>query len=264
MVVKRSKSGSRMLVVLEEIARCQPVGMTELARRMGEDKSGIQRSMMTLADAGWISMAPDTSRWSLTSHIQVVAQYARENDDLRRTARPIMDRLRDACGETVLLAVPDQGQFVVIEVSESEHLLRTAPRVGLVIGAQDTVTSRTIVPYLPLGKQEEFLGRSVTAAERDLFELTLQRGFAVSTHTHAHTHEGRQAIGSTNVGAPIFDHEGNPVASLMVSGPTERITEKRQTEIGQLTCAAAQDISRGKPRVIASQSQEFEAQPAAN
>ena len=73
MTVKRSRSGSRVLAVLEAIARHQPVGVSTLARELATDKSAVQRAIMTLADSGWIHPAARSpTRWQLTRSESVV------------------------------------------------------------------------------------------------------------------------------------------------------------------------------------------------
>src|SRR5687768_1570267 len=102
-----------MLAVLEEIARHQPIGVSDLARLLEADKSAVQRDIMTLADAGWIGSAPATpSKWQLTAHILAVAHMGNMSSDLRQRARSALEALRDTSGETVLLTVPDIGRFV--------------------------------------------------------------------------------------------------------------------------------------------------------
>ncbi len=77
MTVKRSRSATRVLSVLEAIAHHQPVGVSELARVLEDDKSAVQRAIMTLADSGWIEATPSTPRrWHLTAHILTVAHAA--------------------------------------------------------------------------------------------------------------------------------------------------------------------------------------------
>jgi IclR family acetate operon transcriptional repressor len=236
-----------MLVVLEEIARNQPIGSADLVRILDAEKSGVQRSLMTLVDAGWISTVPGPGvRWRLTSHIQVVAKNARDNDDLRLVARPALERLRDACGETVLLIVPDLDHFVVIDVAECQKLMRIAPRVGLVIPAQDTATARIILPYLDSIQQKAMLGREPSKEERQLFEATRDRGYAINITSHSHTDGGREAIGSANIGAPIFDHDGLPVAAIVISGPSERLPAECHERFGLLAAEAAREVSAGQ------------------
>jgi IclR family acetate operon transcriptional repressor len=240
-----------MLSVLEEVAKNQPIGTAEVARILDADKSGVQRSLLTLADAGWLAPVPGPgSRWRLTGHIQVIAKHARENDDLRLIAKPAMERLRDECGETVLLVVPDIRRFVVIEVCECRHLVRTSPRVGLVIPAENTATARIILPYLQPDDVFAMLGHEPSASDLEMFEITRKQGYAVNVASHTHTQEGREAIGSTNIGAPVFDYDCSPIAALVVSGPNDRLTSDRCAEVGKLVASAAKEISAVTPTVI--------------
>ena len=62
MAVKPLQSLQRALSVIEAIAANQPIGVAALARLLGEDKSAVQRDLMTLADAGWIRAARSALR----------------------------------------------------------------------------------------------------------------------------------------------------------------------------------------------------------
>jgi DNA-binding IclR family transcriptional regulator len=57
--------------------------------------------------------------------------------------------------------------------------------------------------------------------------------------------------GSTILAAAIFDSDGQPLASIGVSGPSGRIPPERRDQIGALAIAAAKDLSRGAPRLQA-------------
>jgi IclR family acetate operon transcriptional repressor len=239
-----------MLTVLEEIACNQPISSAELIRLLDGEKSAVQRSLVTLVDAGWIAMVPGPgSRWRLTSRIQMVAKNARDRDDLRLLARPVMEHLRDTCGETVLLVVPDLDHFVVIDVAECRKVMRSAPKVGLVIPAQDTASARIILPFLGQPEQETMLGRAPTSEELDQFEVTRTQGYAVNVTSHSHTDGGREAIGSANIGSPVFDHDGLPIAALVISGPSERLPTSCHEQFGQLAAEAAREISAGHANV---------------
>ncbi|TAL02786.1 MAG: MarR family transcriptional regulator, partial [Rhodospirillaceae bacterium] len=182
MSVKRSQSAARVLAVLEKIARHQPIGVSELARQLGADKSAVQRAIMTLADEGWIRAAPGTpTRWQPTARILAVAQTALGSDDLRHRARSALEALRDESGESVLLTVPDIGRFVVIDVVESRQLLRTVAPVGMVVPVRGSATSRAILPYMSREQQSELLGGAPDDALLKDFATTIARGYSVSS-----------------------------------------------------------------------------------
>lgn len=242
MAVKRSQSASRVLGVVELIAAQQPIGVSALARLLDEDKSAVQRAVMTLADAGWIRMTPEPPvRWELSAHLFTIANLPHSANDLRQRARRTLEALRDETGETVFLAIPDIGRFVVIEVAESPHTLRSALRVGEIISVCGTATARAMLPYLSPERLQAMLGdEQVDRADAAEFEISRARGFGLSA-------DGVM-LGSTILAAPIFDSDGQPLASIGVSGPSERITPERHARIGGLAMAGARSLSRGAPR----------------
>ncbi|MEJ5977211.1 IclR family transcriptional regulator [Novosphingobium sp. PS1R-30] len=226
MAVKRSSSASRVLKVFEEIAASQPIGVSALARVLEADKSAVQRDLMTLADAGWIRGAVGASgQWELTPHVLTIARPPHSTDSLRQRARPALERLRSETGETAYLTVPDGDQFVVIDAIESEHLLRMAQPVGMVVLVEGTATARAILPHLPEPEQERLLGRGVTSAMREEFRATLTRGYAVN--------DGEVAPSAVAMASAIVSRQGVPAGALVLTGPAERLTAARRPEVGE-------------------------------
>ena len=120
MSVKPIRSAMRVLEAIELIAEHQPIGVGELARLLGEDKSGVQRSLVSLAESGWIRALPEgPTRWELTTRVLVVASHAQAMAGIGPLIRPLMVSLRDRTQETVVCAVPDGERVVITDVVES-------------------------------------------------------------------------------------------------------------------------------------------------
>ena len=214
MAVKRSGSALRVLAVFEAVAQAQPIGVSALARRIGADKSAVQRDLMTLADAGWIAPAPGSAgQWELTPHVLTLVRQPHSGQALRRRAKPVMERLREDSGETVYLTVPHQDAFVVIEAVESRHVLRMVPPLGMPVPARISATARA------------FAGGPHVAT----------RGYAVS--------DGDIVPGSVTLAAAIRDDGGAPLAALVVTGPAERMGEDRRAVLGEALRRAAEGLS---------------------
>jgi IclR family acetate operon transcriptional repressor len=238
MPVKSSQSGARILAALEKIAANQPIGVSELARLLGANLAAAQRAIATLAEEGWIRMAAGKpTRWELTAHIHSVAQHAHGTHDLRRRARGPLEELWRQTGESVLLNVPDDGKFIVIDVFESPHYLRTAPPVGLVIPPKASATAWAMLPYMPPELQETYLGERPDSGLLETFSRTVELGYAVS--------HGDVFAGSTNIAAPIFEMNGLPNGAVLISLPNERASPEEIIRLGELVRATAQQLSRG-------------------
>lgn len=241
MSVKKSQSGSRMLSVFEAVAAGQPIGASALARELGEDKSAVQRSLVTLAEAGWIAPTGDKPlRWEVTARMFTLAHLPSSSEELRARARPALDELRDASGETAFLVVPDASRFIVVEVAESRRVLRMAPRIGEVVTPDRTATGRAIMAHLDAAARAALLGREPSPQEEAEFAATARDGYAVS--------RGEVVPGATNLAAPLFDARGAPIAAIAIAGPTDRLDEQRIREVGAMLAQAVARLSPGRPR----------------
>ena len=238
MAVKRSQSASRVLSIFELVSAHQPIGVSALAKLLEDDRSAVQRAVATLADAGWIRLAPEPPvRWELSAHIFTMAHLPDSMTDLRQRARPVLERLREQTGETVFLAIPDQSRFVIIESADSLHTLRMALRVGQVIGPRESATGRAFLPYLDAQRQAEMLGHTPDTKDLAEFAATRARGYGLSA--------GDVMPGATNLAAAIFGAGAEPIAALVVSGPSDRLTADRHDGIGRLVAQQAGALSRG-------------------
>lgn len=240
MPVKRIRGASRALEVLEAIAKDQPINLASLARDLGEDKSNLQRILMTLADSGWIRAAPGTpTRWELTARIYALADMGQGHTNLRHRARAALDRLRSETGESVLLAVPDRGRLISIDVLESTQIVRAAPYVGMVIPPRHSAAGLAVLAHLAPEAQSELLGqRPDEALERALIKVRRQ-GYSVS--------DGAVVPGSTNIGGAILDSSGHAVAAIVVSAPSERMPDNVRKRTGKLVQASLDQIKSSGP-----------------
>jgi DNA-binding IclR family transcriptional regulator len=241
MAVNGSKSGTRILAVLELIARNQPVGVSEIARLMDADKSAIQRAIVTLAREGWIQAAPlPPTRWLLTGHIHLVAHLA--HGGLRGRVRAALEALRDTSGETTGLTVPDAGRFVTIEAVESRQRLRMALHVGMEVLSDVSATGRAVLPYLPAARQLELLGAPPSAQ--------LQRDFATSVRQGYFVREDDDVYHSINIAAPVFEVDGSPMGAVILCAPRERLTPSDYERVGAMVLRTARELSLSAPPAI--------------
>jgi IclR family acetate operon transcriptional repressor len=237
MAVGSSQTGARILRVLEAIAIHQPIGVRALARLLDDDKSAIHRAITTLSNEGWIH-ANDQSppRWVVSPRILAVADRAFSGYDLTRRAKPVLQRLRDACGETVVLIVLEGSHLVVADVVESKRMLRWVPPIGSLAPPDATAAGRAILPYLAAERQTEILGREPDERLQAIYAATRARGYSVSDRETSPI--------SASIGAPIFEADGLPVAVITIVGPSDRIAETGHEKLGGLVVEAAASLSQ--------------------
>ena len=236
MAVKHLQSAARVLATFEALADHQPVGVGALARVLDDDKSAVQRALMTLAAAGWIRRASGVgTRWEVTTRVLGLAYRAQRRTGLRERIRPTLEALRESTGETVILNVPESGQIVVLDVVESRQLVRTAPEVGFVVPPSSSAAGQAILAYLDDADVTRFVGGPPDNRLRALLAEVRRRGWGVNL--------GDQTPGARAVGVAILDDDQRPIASITVSAPAERLPDPTIEVLGPELAAAARRLS---------------------
>ncbi|WNM36585.1 IclR family transcriptional regulator [Streptomyces sp. Li-HN-5-11] len=241
------KSVTRSLRILEAVAQHQPVTVGELTKIFGLPKSTVQRTLVTLAEAGWLrANRRDTTRWEIGARVLAVRPAALQGSSLLTAAHEPMVRLRDTLNETVHLSVPDALQcMVVVDRVDSDHPVRTFHTIGDTSPLHATAVGRAVLAHLPKQDVEELITQGLerfsdtTPADGEELRAELDRvradGYAVNRNQYR--------PGVCAIAAPILDEDGVPLASVAVSMPDSRFDERRLPEWGRMIAEAAADIT---------------------
>ncbi|AMW08702.1 transcriptional regulator [Streptomyces qaidamensis] len=241
------KSVTRSLRILEAVAQHQPVTVGELTKIFGLPKSTVQRTLVTLAEAGWLrANRRDTTRWEIGARVLAVRPAALQGSSLFAAAREPMVRLRDAVNETIHLSVPDALQcMVVVDRVDCGHAVRTFHTVGDTSPLHATATGRAVLAQLPKQDVEELIEQGLerysdtTPADPDELRAELDRiradGYAVNRNQYR--------PGVCAIAAPVLDEEGTPLATVAISMPDSRYDEDRLPEWGRLVAGTAAEIT---------------------
>ncbi|MGP4007798.1 IclR family transcriptional regulator [Streptomyces sp. 4N124] len=241
------KSVTRSLRILEAVAQHQPVTVGELTKLFGLPKSTVQRTLVTLAEAGWLrANRKDTTRWEIGARVLAVRPAALQGSSLFAAAREPMIRLRDAVNETIHLSVPDALQcVVVVDRVDCDHPVRTFHTIGDTSPLHATAVGRSILAHLPKQDVEELITQGLerfsdtTPADPDELRTELDRirtdGYAINRNQYR--------PGVCALAAPVLDESGTPLAAVAISMPDSRYDEDRAPEWGGLVTDTATEIS---------------------
>jgi DNA-binding IclR family transcriptional regulator len=94
-----------------------PLGLSEVSRRSGASKLSTHRLLVALAARGLLAFDPQTRKYTLGLRLVEFAYAAQQAVPLVALARPVLDRLRDLSGETVVLMVRDGDYRVNAAIS---------------------------------------------------------------------------------------------------------------------------------------------------
>lgn len=237
------------LHVFEAVAESQPVGLSELARRLGVPKSTVQRCLKTLHEAGWVRPVPGESRWSITGRAFTVGSAVASGDHLREVALPELGMLQSAVGETIHLAVPDGDELVLVERLDSPHQLRAFLALGTRLPLHAAATGKAYLAALP----DEQIAAYLAAAPAKVTERTetdparlWNEIHVVRKHGYA-TAEQELHEGISAVAVALRDRSGAARACFSISGPSSRLTPDLFEEYGSKALQTRDAIERLLP-----------------
>lgn len=241
------QSLERAFDLLEALAAGGELGVTELANRTGLVPSTAHRLLHTLTKRGYVTQSPETGRYLLGYKIvEVASGLEHRRERLRAVARPHLEGIQRATGETVNLVVLEADRVVYIDQVEGSRNVRMFTTVGTSVPAHTTGSGKAIMalgpPDLPAAlygdrELERLTNRTLTtlAALEDDFKRIRRRGYALDNEEH------EEGVGC--VAAPVFDHTGRPCAAISVSGPTARILHEHSSSLGALLIERAGMVS---------------------
>jgi DNA-binding IclR family transcriptional regulator len=213
------------LGLLEVLAHAdRPLGVTELAARIGLGKSNVHRLLQALVELGYVRRDGEAGEYAASIRLWELGSAVLTNLDLRRAAQSWMDWLLDRTRETVHLSVLDGDDVVYVHKLDSPEPVRAYTQIGGRAPAYAVATGKAMLAWIDGGALEAvshrlhaFSSRTLTdPAEflRDM-ERVRQQGFAVNRG------EWRESVGG--VAAPVRDPSGRVVAAVGLSGPIERL-----------------------------------------
>jgi IclR family acetate operon transcriptional repressor len=239
--IPRTKALQRAVSVLHAVAAEPGASASSLARTAGLPRATVTRTLRTLADAELVEEVD--GGWMLGYG---VVRLAREADPFRaviRAAGRPLDQLRDATGESALLAVPvGRTEMEIVLQLDASHIVGVTDWVGIAPPLHASSAGKLLLadlsePELDAWVADHMLKGGTDAAIHDEASLraelrrTRQRGWAAIVD--------ELEVGLTSLSAAVRDHDGALVGMLGISGPTFRLGARRRREVLVLVLEAA-------------------------
>ena len=183
--------------LLAELREDQGLGISELARRIKASKGTVRDILLTLASHDLISRDPD-------------GRFRRggQRFDLTHLARPHLEALLDAFGETALLGIVTDGGVEIAARAEPSTDLHVSAPVGRRLPADVGAHAKVLSGGADIGLDDEEYLAGVRAAA-----------------------------------APVVDARGRRIAALLVVGFKERLDMRTLKRIGERTAREAALLS---------------------
>ncbi len=208
----KSRSAERALNLLDAVITAGSIGLGDAASAVDLPTSTALRHLRALEHDGYLnrdphgmfSVGPTFLRLALTSLREGPAAH------LTKAARPHLDRLAEATGESAYLAVRERSRAVYIATAESARAIRHVGWVGRTVPLTGTAVGATLT-----GTGEATVLRNTGSVEPDVAAAV----------------------------APVLGTEGTVVAAISVLGPSSRLDNASTDTATIAVLAAAEALS---------------------
>lgn len=221
--------------------------LTDVSQRTQLSKPTAYRMLQTLMQCELVEQDPATLTYRLGPKIVEYGLRQLQRLELRTVALPHMRRLREETRETITLSIVVGYERQYIEQLESPLEVRQTIEVGRRVPLHAGGSGKAILAFFPPERVDEYFKTvplepltphtiADPAQLRAELDRVRERGYSYST-------QERQS-GAAAVAAPLFNHTGDVIGCLSVSGPYGRFTTENIHKYGPLVRAAAEAISR--------------------
>jgi len=239
------QSVDRALTVLDLLAQRGEVGVTELAAELAVHKSTAFRLVTALERRQLVEQVGDRGKYRLGLGILRLAAATTGRLDVTREGQAVCERLARAVGETVNIAILDEGSAVNVLQEFGNSAVGSRNWIGQRTGLHATSSGKVLLAFADetlrktvlSGPLERHTERTVTdpAELRRQLDEAVQRGWAATNE--------ELEVGLTAIAAPIRDGSGKVVAAVSVSGPSYRLTPESFADVAPQVIASATEIS---------------------
>jgi DNA-binding IclR family transcriptional regulator len=241
------QSVRKVFRLIEALADEREMSVTGLARVCDLNKVATFRFLNTLRDLGYVEQNSANERYRLKLKLFEVGSKVTARIDEISEAQSVMRRLADETGETVHLAVMDEGDVVYVDKIDSTHILRMFSRIGNQAPCWCTGLGKALLAWLPERELKRVLGgrkltRFTPNTITDLKSLKAElkkvasQGVAIDDEEHE--------PGIHCAAAPIRNRSGRVVAAVSLSWPGARHGPRRMKRYRELIGQAGAEISR--------------------
>lgn len=244
----------RALSILNVIAdEDRGMTMTDIAQRSSLPLSTTHRLLTTLQHERYVRFDNEQSLWMMGVQAFIIGNAFVHSRDIIATSRPFMMGLMEKSGETVNLAVADQGECIYLAQVECRQMMRVQAKPGSRVPMHSSAVGKALLSAMQESKARKFLfmrelerGTDKTVVDVKALNTEIEdvraKGFGLDDQEHC--------VGLRCVASVIYDEFGEPMAAVSLSGPLARIGDERFPVLGAMVKETAHAITTAMGGVV--------------
>jgi len=232
------------LTLLEEVATARGATLSELARATGMTTSKAYRLLGTLEQRGYLERRSGKA-FELGPKLLHLGHRAARGHPLVRAAAPVLQRLGESFGESVLLAVRVGLERVIVDTRDARYGPQLSWPNDARLPLHSGALGLCLLAYAPAEVLDTVLGADLAAfTEHTLTSrAAVERALAEIRKEHAYVAKHSYAQGVYSVASPILGADRVAVAALSVVGAVARLDAATEVRLRAEVRDAAADVA---------------------
>lgn len=188
--------------------------VSEIAAACRLPASSAHRLLQALMNHKLVTKAADGRGYRLGTLWMELGFWMHERLDVRKMARPVMEKLAREVRQSVYLSVPNGTHAVIIDRVNSPESVRVIDNLGERISMNVGAANRVMLAFMERDRQERILSAlsEDDVKKKEWFaisETIRQKGYAMSF--------AEKTPGTASIAAPVFNYENEVVAALYIN-----------------------------------------------
>ncbi|TDN69983.1 IclR family transcriptional regulator [Paraburkholderia sp. BL10I2N1] len=241
------ESVNNVLRLLLMFRHSSQIRLSDAKNELGLGHSTVHRLLAMLVYHGFVTQDPVSRVYMPGNALMEVGLAAVQRLDVRAVARPVIEELAAETGESLLLAVLEEGKIRYVDGIESNQALKVGVPVGDVFAAYASSAGKALLAELPPERVRALYPRdplpsftpTTITQWLDLEEaLDNVRGCGYATNME------ESQSGVCSVAAAIRHPTRGAVAALGIASPITRTNARQLKRLSELVIAGAERISK--------------------
>lgn len=236
-------SVQRALRILELLAQ-HPTGLNakQVSLKLQLNLSTCYHLLNTLIASDYVVKDPESLLFRLSGKIGYTIHQQASPAQLVQHLTPHVQALQEITQETAYLSLWDGQEIVLSAIAESPLSVRVKTLViGFTAGNHASALGKAILAYLDEGQLDQYLTMHALLAytSHTLTETHTIKSHLADVRRQGYSVDGEEFLPDVYcIGGPIFDAQGQILASLAIALPASRYRANGETLLPKVTEAA--------------------------
>jgi DNA-binding IclR family transcriptional regulator len=221
------------------VSEPEPQRPSQIARALDLERSAVYRLLAELASQTWVARDTESGRYSIGSGLIALSARVMRRVDLRRTARPLMERLNQATNETISLHLRQGLNRVAIDAIPSRQAVSHHVEIGEQVPLYEGPSGKAILAFLEPNEAAAIVEGAAATRQQRADLLAVLEGIRRQGYVSL---VGDRSPVVAGISAPVFGFDGVR-GSLTITGPSDRWNKDAMESQAALLVRTSNELS---------------------